>query len=616
MKPKQNRYTTEIHIGLLVLIIIFLGLNFSSNWIIYNSRIVKHDQALSDLHSKAVAVSRNYINELSPKLSSDQIQKFKNDYYLTDLIVIPAISEYGTNHNRREWFVSIAHKLPPADLPKIAGKFLQGEFDDITRGEGKEYYYLYPYTYKQEKMILIVSKSFPDLAYVDDASTKQLILSIITLFVVVVIYIMLYRFIIAPFKRLREEAETAGRKISDDTDEVSSLIDDYKKIISELRLKEKELLEYNEQITDKADSLEVYNKYLLRSINVGVMTLDMKGRIVETNRQLKDFCCKNTIDITHKELRTIKLFTDEMVDLIYDALEVETNIPYTETEMNIHDGNSKFVGLTVSPIYDNKNIQIGVSILCTDITELKKLRDELEQKHQLAMLGEMSAGLAHQLRNSLGAIKGYNTLLKRRIENQKDPGDAVLQMESELVESECLISKFLEYAKPYDFHPEPCSPNIFLKETLHSLQNRSDLHEISIQYTNTVDSDTFVEIDQLLLKQTIVNLIENAYKASKGYSDVIEITSDVNNGHWVVSVKDFGQGIDKQYLEKIFTPFFTTDPSGTGLGLPLVKKITALHGGKIDVTSEFNKGAQFIITLPLINKSTEKHVQLSDSSNL
>ena len=616
MKPKQNKYTTEIHIGLLVLIIIFLGLNFSSNWIIYNSRIVKHEQAYSDLHSKAVAVSRNYKNQINPELSADQIQRFKNDYYLTDLIVIPADPAKGINQNRREWFISIAHKFPPADLRKIAGKFLEGEFDDIARGEGKEYYYLYPFTYKQEKMLLIVSKSYPDLAYVDDASSKQLILSIITLFVVVVIYVLLYRFILAPFKTLREEAETAGRKISDETDEVSSLIEDYKKIISELRLKEKELLDYNEQITDKADSLEVYNRYLLRSINVGVMTLDMNGRIVETNRQLKDLCCHDADDITGKELSSLNIYSDEIVELIYDALEVETNIPYTETGINIHEGSTKFVGLTVSPIYDHKNIQIGVSILCTDITELNKLREELEQKKQLAMLGEMSAGLAHQLRNSLGAINGYNTLLKRRIEHKKDPGDAVLQMEKELTDSECLISKFLEYAKPYDFHPDRCNPSSFINETLNSLKNRNDFQDIVIEFKNELDLETFVEIDQLLLKHTVVNLVENAYKASRGYSDIVEVRTFIESGRWMLSIKDYGQGIGEQFLDKIFTPFYTTDPSGTGLGLPLVKKIIALHGGNIEVKSEINKGAQFIISIPLSSETFVTKTEFSSSGNL
>ena len=604
MAKQKKKYEIEVHVGLLVLIAIFLGLNLSSNYIIYNAKSFMREQTTNNLFNSALTISRNYQNEIIPDLQEEQIAKLTKAYKLSSLILIPTLPGSASKESKRDWFISIANKLPMDQIPELAQKILSSEYNRITRGNSNEYFFVYPVKADKEKKLLILSRNLPMLAYLDDSANSQFNISIITIFASILIYFLLFRYILAPFKKLKKDAEDAGREVVDELGEVESVVAEYQKIIQELRDKEAELLILNESIQLKADSLEQFNQYLLKSMVAGVITINNDGRVTSLNNAVELILSLQSDQYIDTDYKTLPFLSDEYKKLIEQTLLDNKYHPYKECTFKLSDSRSISLGLTISPVIDNKTAQIGASILMNDLTELKNLQKELEQNRQMVALGEMSAGLAHQLRSSLGAIVGYNTLVKKKLIRQNESVDMVIHMEKELKEAESLIGRFLTFTKPYDYNPEKVNIIDLLKNIIETFSIRSDSSNITFNL-KTENQITNVNIDKLLFKQALINIIENsknAYIDNKGQIE-LEIIKSANNIE--LKIIDFGCGIEKDNLDKIFTPFYSSRPSGTGLGLPLAQKIIALHQGRIQVTSEIGEGTVFTIVIPEYDISTD-----------
>jgi signal transduction histidine kinase len=268
------------------------------------------------------------------------------------------------------------------------------------------------------------------------------------------------------------------------------------------------------------------------------------------------------------------------------------------------------LGVTISVIHDCSGKPLGASILVNDLTELVALRRQLEAKGRLAALGEMAGGLAHQVRNSLGAIAGYGNLLKKKLSSQSLPVDHVNALVLETREAESLIERFLYFARPLNFQTESIDIVDLIKDLLEGFRVREDC--ASITFVNKTAPIGLVESDGLLLKQVLTNLIENGVNAHHGGSGTVTVECRETPDEALIEISDTGSGLDEKTAANMFTPFFSTRPSGTGLGLPLVKKIIDLHGGRLFYQSAPGRGTTFTIGLPrqlpeqkLISSSTE-----------
>ena len=598
MANLQKKYETEVQVGLLVLIVIFLGLNLSSNFILFNAKSLKRDQISNNLYTTALAISRNYQKEIIPELNVEQVERLKRTYNLSGLILLPTLPHDADENSKKEWFISIARKLPAKQIPEIAQKLLTSEYNSLTRGENNEYFFVYPVIAEKEKKLLILSKNLPELAYYDNASQTQFLISIVTILAGLLIYLLLYRHILAPFKKLKKEAENAGRTITTGNGEVASVVDEYQHIIKELKEKEAELIIANESIRQKADSLEKFNEYLLTSISAGVITIDTQGKIHSLNQSAREIFDIKECSLNQVDYKTVSFLPGRCLALIEQTLLDNKHHPYLEMEIELTGGKILQVGMTVSPVYDNHTTQLGAAILVNDLSEIKELRQELEQNRQMVALGEMSAGLAHQLRNSLGAITGYNTLVKKRLEKKQISTEAVIEMETELKEAEALISRFLSYTKPFEFNPEPENIGHIIENIIESVSIRPDCQNLQIKIDIPSEIDKEVFVDSLLLKQAFINIIENSKNAYPEGSGEILISIENSASNIFIKIKDYGCGIKKENIERIFTPFYSSSPSGTGLGLPLAHKIIALHEGTLSVTSSVDIGTTFTISLP------------------
>jgi two-component system, NtrC family, sensor histidine kinase HydH len=229
---------------------------------------------------------------------------------------------------------------------------------------------------------------------------------------------------------------------------------------------------------------------------------------------------------------------------------------------------------------------------------LRRMQASLRRSERLAALGQLTAGLAHELRNPLGTIKASSELLAKPATMQKP--DVVEELSSYIVSevdrTSALVSRFLDFARPLQLHPKPGD----LRETLaHSVsQVRPQAEAKQIQLESRLPGAAMeYTFDDALLSLALTNLLQNAIDASQPGAAVALELDEV--GHEArISVIDQGSGIASEHVESIFNPFFTTKAEGTGLGLALVAKIIDEHQGKITVNSELGRGTTFEILLP------------------
>lgn len=604
MLKRGKTFESEVHLGLLVIILILLFLNVTSNFIIYSARSLQSAAVADRFNRAALTINRSLGKEIRPILSEADVSRLKQRFDLSSLALIPSRPTHDNKVAKGRWLQQAIRQIAPGEVTQVARKVLSSNFGELTRGEGAEYFYVHPLEAARGKPLLILATNSPGLAQLDDARGNIMIISVVCLVLIAAVYLLLSRFIFRPFRKIRKEADKAGHPVDDADGEAEGVVKHYLGIIEELRRKEAELIRLNQAVNSRADSLEQFNQYLLSSMSTGLISLDSYGKVRSINS-----AAATMLNVTAESCEG-KLYTEvlsccrEMATEIESVITTGGDLPYREMTIAIGSGTKRILGMSVASISDATGSLVGTSISLNDLSEIRHLQTELEKKHILASLGEMAAGLAHQLRNSMGAIVGYTQLVQKRLtKNQMEIGPTVALLD-EAHEAEQLIGRFLTFAKPLDLECEPTDLATLLADVVESFTVRDDCGHI--QYSLSCPTGIEVNLDRLLIKQTITNLVENASNAYDSEPGTVSITGSVQGSEVVVAVTDKASGITESDMEHIFTPFFSTRPSGNGLGLPLAAKIVDMHGGSIDVDTQPGEGTSFILTLP--QAATEQSV--------
>ena len=229
---------------------------------------------------------------------------------------------------------------------------------------------------------------------------------------------------------------------------------------------------------------------------------------------------------------------------------------------------------------------------------LRQTQASLRRTERLAALGQLTAGLAHELRNPLGTIKASAEMLTK--ESTKRRPEVMSEMAgyigSEVDRMNGLISSFLDFARPLQIRPAKASLRSVIDDIIR--QHADSARKANVQVLVRLSDDAIEFIfDADMLKLAISNLLQNAIQASAP-GQTVEIRAEIAGREVMIFVTDHGKGIEPQHLENIFNPFFTTKPQGVGLGLAIVSKIVDEHQGRINVFSERGVGTTFEIALP------------------
>jgi signal transduction histidine kinase len=229
---------------------------------------------------------------------------------------------------------------------------------------------------------------------------------------------------------------------------------------------------------------------------------------------------------------------------------------------------------------------------------LSKAEAAVRRSERLAALGQLSAGLAHELRNPLGTIKASSEMLARSVAAENEVAREVAGfISTEVDRTNSLVTRFLEFARPLKLRLEPADLTQVLDRAVTLVEREAALNRVTFYKNYSPDLAPF-PLDGELMERVFYNLLLNAAQASPAGGAVTVKTRAVD-GTAEVAVIDRGPGIEPRNLEQIFNPFFTTRPEGVGLGLAIVAKIVDEHGGRMAVESEPGKGSVFRVYLPI-----------------
>ncbi|MCX6835785.1 MAG: ATP-binding protein, partial [candidate division Zixibacteria bacterium] len=199
------------------------------------------------------------------------------------------------------------------------------------------------------------------------------------------------------------------------------------------------------------------------------------------------------------------------------------------------------LGVTITDIRERERGVTGLLLMISDQSEIGRLRRELEHRQRLAALGEMAGGLAHQIRNSLGSISGYATLVRKRLKQNELSTESVETLLDETRVANELINRFLTFARPFDYSPRTINLNTLVTECLDSFRVRPDLQRMD--FKERLAADISIHADRVLLKQALANLIDNAVNACEGSEGTIEVSIGIERDKAFLSVRDSGCGI-------------------------------------------------------------------------
>jgi len=271
-----------------------------------------------------------------------------------------------------------------------------------------------------------------------------------------------------------------------------------------------------------------------------------------------------------------------------------------------------FLEIRAIPRFDSHNQMVGIIHIVRDITERKKVEEALQRAEQMKLVGEWAAGLAHEIKNPLAGIKASVEVLLDDLNISADDRAIVLRSVSEIKRIERLLKSLLNFAKPPKLKLTAVDINALLDQILDfSLKHPSLSLNSSVVINVSKDFDKNIPVmqaDPLQLQQVFLNLLFNAIEAMPDGGELnLKASYDRNADAIKIEVSDTGNGIDREIMDDIFKPFFTTKSKGTGFGLAISRRIVEEHSGAISVASISGSGTTFSVSLPLIPASDTKY---------
>ena len=268
------------------------------------------------------------------------------------------------------------------------------------------------------------------------------------------------------------------------------------------------------------------------------------------------------------------------------------------------EGGRRHYQLVFAPVHNGSGEVVASLLVIQDVTRVKALEEQALRSSRLAAMGEVAAELAHEIRNPLGSIEIFASLLSRDLSDPKDrqlADNIVVGVKS----LNAVVSNMLTFTRTIEIHPERVDLNELVREAFVFMEKVLAAQDIALNL-DLADGLGEIEADPELLKQVMLNLAQNSIQAMEEGGTLSVETSRVavegGGEAAVVSIVDTGCGIEPRHLERIFDPFFSTRKGGTGLGLSVVSQIVVKHGGLIQVDSEPGRGTRMTITLPIGRK--------------
>ncbi len=386
-----------------------------------------------------------------------------------------------------------------------------------------------------------------------------------------------------------------------------------------------ELAQKNKELETNLQEKERVKNYLsniLESSAIGIIVTDLDGIITSVNQTGLTLLAESSEALSGQRLNDI--FHAQILpwDPTLENLKVYEKVKEQELDFQRKNGSKIQLLFSISLMYSEFGDILGLIVNVQDITELKKLEAQAERKNRFTVMGEMAATIAHEIRNPLGSIELFASLLKKDLPADSSKQALLSHITSAIHSMNHIISNILEYTKPHlAFTKDIIEIHQFLYDVLDVSQYLAKPNHVQI-CEKFEAIETYVAGDKELLKQVFFNLMNNAVQAILESGSVTVSTRNIhaNNEkllrrfreflgpaeslHLIeIRIQDTGLGMSPEVKKKIFDPFFTTKERGTGLGLAIVHNIVEAHNALIDVESEVDQGTQFTLLFPVLSEN-------------
>jgi nitrogen fixation/metabolism regulation signal transduction histidine kinase len=411
--------------------------------------------------------------------------------------------------------------------------------------------------------------------------------ALIGLTAVVAVLASILTFAVLRFMSAARAITRPERRISSENALLSAALEE-----SVTRLKAKE-----RAMAARADASERLSSEIISSLAAGLMVVGLKGDVQIINPAGRRLLCVPE-DASPDDYRRL-IGEPALSKVIDECLSTGVAVVRRTVHMSDRREGATRLGVTVSPLFDEKGKLHGAVCLFSDLTAVQQLEEQLRLKESLATVGELTAGIAHEFRNGLATIHGYGKLLDpAALPQVYRPYVEGIRAETESLGE--IVTNFLNFARPAQLTLSDVDLRAVCERVAEEV--RPEARGLGGDVTLR-GSFGKLQGDEVLLRQAFSNLLRNAVEACSQSSipPTVVVASEVDQERGIanITVDDNGPGIDPAARERVFQPFFTSKRGGTGLGLALVQKIVVFHNGRITAGSSNLGGASLRVTLPI-----------------
>jgi len=353
---------------------------------------------------------------------------------------------------------------------------------------------------------------------------------------------------------------------------------------------------------------------ILENLSSGLATIDVGGSVRHWNRAASDILAVPTASVRGRHyLETFGPGLEAFSTRLREALERGTEGTRYEVTVNTSDGRTVPLGISTSLLLGTAGERRGVIALFQDLSEVKALEDRIRRGETLAAIGELSAGIAHEIRNCLNPISGSVEVLQKELHVE---GENARLLDLVVRESERLdrfVTELLEYARERPLKTEKVETAALAAESIEIARRHPSAGRAKHMSLEGPSTPVYIRVDFDQMKQVLTNLLINALEAIETTGNVtVRIHEERRTpGAWgrvggprvVVEVADTGSGIGDKDVNQVFEPFFSTKQGGTGLGLAIANRIVERHGGNLEVESRVGLGTTMRLWLPQVDTS-------------
>lgn len=419
--------------------------------------------------------------------------------------------------------------------------------------------------------------------------------------------LFLLRWVLRPYRQLVGEAERASvaAHTGKSRDEAEFVLETFQSVVGQLQTQQKQLERLSAQASERADSAERFSERIVASVPSALLAFDGSGQSMVVNARARDLLELDGRGLgqpTGALLSNVPLLA-RMVDQC-----LETGAVYRREEIDsvARDGTVRRIGATIAPIDLSPERGLrGVLCLLTDITEVTQLREQVALKRNLESLGEMSAGLAHEFKNTIATLHGYAQFLQN-LKLDERGRSAATSLLNEVRNLSDMVTAFLNFARPQPLQLEILALGRLIEECTNELKALYREHQVELVIDPLKGPPLEIRADELMLRQALLNLLRNAAEAipeakaeRRVYLRCFRDLTAAGKESVNIEIKDTGEGIPAADLQRIFIPFFTTKAKGHGIGLALAYRVITEHGGTLTGSNAPEGGALFTVKLPL-----------------